>query len=1368
MVALVACGQRGDQSEETPTNIATTSEALNNTPPKLGWPAQPVVTGRTVGTLGGSGRVNPMGTYEYSLPLEVPPGRAGMAPKISLDYSSTAPDGLLGVGWSLGGLSAIHPCDYSIATDGVAASDDTQGVCLDGNRIIKERTESDIVAKIVDNKTVYLKNGRIRTYGAVGPANYAVLLSEQDRSGNSITYVYWQSGKLTDKPGPALDLAATPGPGLDADAIEIRLAQILYTGRVSADDTGSRIVDFAYEPRPDPIYVEHSLVNPYGAIGTTQRLNKITMSAPAPTGTGTAVGPATEVWHYDLLYLPSTTSGRSLLNSVTQTGALGGKKFAKIFDWTSTQGGNYDNNNLLFPTVDPAQGAIALDVDNDGRDEMIVETQPGLTMLWSTPVGAPMLSQVKPLTGLVNATLKDASIGDLDGDGVPEIIAPNRIFDAAGNKAYGVYKWSPALQDYALASVNPGGRAYITAQNVEQPIYLADMDGDGLPDLVQAFYDPIAPLNLHPDFTCVNGTTASRPRCLGYFWVYAHNNGGTFGPASMILSSSDAAQSTDSYGNVSYVTHDYPPMSGSPFSSFQLPERGGRTILFAASDDFAGILAGFRLIPGADTPKFDFDHTIKSMPLCALGDFRGRGGPDFECFDPKQAGFASSDPFEWTVHNFDVDGDGRDDLVAYRSISPFSVQHGYYVHYDVNGVKTTLPLSRVPVIGGDFDGDGRRDIYGYDIANSRVFVGSSLPTADLLTGEHDENAAVASEVVTYTQQWSATPVTAKACVHPQRCIRHGLTVVQSLAVNTGSGLVETDYNYDDPRYDVFGRGFLGFGTVREWTSERPSETITTYDNVTSNNGVYFAFLPKMVRKYVPIDQSLKRKDQESVNVRASQVTLDYAIDFNGKSFLRHPINWESEEWEPVAQLDWTPGIAEHFGGFVPSAILRTRFGAYAYDAYGNETSVLATTAKGDTVIKSTTYENRTADWLIGLPQTVLTSETGPSSPLENRKVEYVHDPLGRVQKVFFEKGDVDPELPETLTYEFNSDGLPLTVTAEAVGEVPRHTYTQYDPDEGIFERKTWNDLGHAAQTLVHPVFGIPSNTLDPNGVGAKTTFDEFGRVRQVAQTNGPTVDTYLDARVDSQGYVIGSTVTTQGAGVVSTYAELDVAGHNVLVQHTGFDGTPIVQTIKYDRLGRVVFESRPGFGNPDSHGTTYLYDSLDRKYHTVLPDLTPIEEKSTFFEHQIVDGEGHERHVLRDIEGRVSSSVQGSLQGSPGTQPLVTTFTYGNFHQLIATTDPLKHVTTITYDKRGRRKQITDPDTGVSTTHYNGFGEVTSIESPSVNNSSTPALAIYTHDTLGRVTQLDNKDGAALSTTKLGADTGLHRCRRLNSVDSAG
>lgn len=95
--------------------------------------AQVLVPGKVSGTFA----VSPSGAATYRIPIDVPPGVAGMEPRLALSYSSQAGNGLLGVDWSLEGLSVITRCPKTMATDGVRGSvkyDVEDRFCLDGHR----------------------------------------------------------------------------------------------------------------------------------------------------------------------------------------------------------------------------------------------------------------------------------------------------------------------------------------------------------------------------------------------------------------------------------------------------------------------------------------------------------------------------------------------------------------------------------------------------------------------------------------------------------------------------------------------------------------------------------------------------------------------------------------------------------------------------------------------------------------------------------------------------------------------------------------------------------------------------------------------------------------------------------------------------------------------------------------------------------------------------------------------------------------------------------------------------------------------------------------------------------------------------------
>ncbi len=77
-----------------------------------------------------------------SIPLDMPSGQAGFAPELAISYSSSAPEGALGLGFALTGASSIGRCSKQIALDGEISNvqfTEDDALCLDGIRLIAIR-----------------------------------------------------------------------------------------------------------------------------------------------------------------------------------------------------------------------------------------------------------------------------------------------------------------------------------------------------------------------------------------------------------------------------------------------------------------------------------------------------------------------------------------------------------------------------------------------------------------------------------------------------------------------------------------------------------------------------------------------------------------------------------------------------------------------------------------------------------------------------------------------------------------------------------------------------------------------------------------------------------------------------------------------------------------------------------------------------------------------------------------------------------------------------------------------------------------------------------------------------------------------------
>ncbi|QHH96412.1 polymorphic toxin-type HINT domain-containing protein [Acinetobacter dispersus] len=64
-----------------------------------------------VGSLEGGTNVDSLGVLSHSIPIAIPPSINGFIPQLALSYSGESPDGILGVGWNVTGLSSIVRCN---------------------------------------------------------------------------------------------------------------------------------------------------------------------------------------------------------------------------------------------------------------------------------------------------------------------------------------------------------------------------------------------------------------------------------------------------------------------------------------------------------------------------------------------------------------------------------------------------------------------------------------------------------------------------------------------------------------------------------------------------------------------------------------------------------------------------------------------------------------------------------------------------------------------------------------------------------------------------------------------------------------------------------------------------------------------------------------------------------------------------------------------------------------------------------------------------------------------------------------------------------------------------------------------------------
>ncbi|WP_315786578.1 MULTISPECIES: FG-GAP-like repeat-containing protein [unclassified Bradyrhizobium] len=888
-------------------------------------------------SLDGQFAINQAGAATYTIPLALPPGRAGLSPSLSLHYNSQGGNGLLGLGWSLGGLSAISRCPRTIAQDGVRGGinfDANDRFCLDGRRLVaingaygadgtEYRTEIDMFAKVISHGVtgsgpawfeVHTKSGAIFEYGS---GNNAQLLLQ-----GKVEPKVWAVNKVSDSTANYYTVSYVR----DVPTGQLYPSRVDYAGNVSAGVQPYNAVVFNYESRPD-------LVTQYEA-GSMSQLRVRLADIKGIVGTG-------EVSNLHFSYQQSGPTGRSELISVSFC-ASGDCLPPTTFGWANgASDGAFTGigQGLPFALVTSSmQGSspISGDFNGDGKIDYLVITNdyPRSNLLQifvfvSSTDGAVSVQTQEfensgnwgiDASGLVTVPIS----GDFNGDGSDDFAlvgttgSPYQyVFLSNGDGSFRVqlqakpagWEWS----NYFAASFIPvvgdfdgdGRSDYLLILGSSEFVFMSNGDGTfsyrtGV--LVGgANQSPpsggFAPISIvgdfngdgMTDFLIINGFNDPR------LYVMISNGDGSFAGSSQALLRSF-------YGAYLPITGDF---NGDGRTDFILLDTnsGPYYHLFTSKGD-----ATFKTETQGTPNGWAWSALVGAQIQAVVGDFNGDAKADFEIVYGRNR------------YSFLSRGDGTFSGLA-QALSG-DVPDSYFL------------------VAGDVNGDGLTDyrfvnsaIYGYQYSYLRAGpVGDRVSSIYTVVGGMNE--------VQY-QSLAAGGIYAKdvGSTYPIQDVQKDIYVVSRIVGPDGvGGTSSVGYSYAGARLDQTGRGMLGFRSIKKSIQQTGVSETTEY-----------------------------RQDFPFVGLVASN---DGAL---GEQLLIRTINSYEAVGATSAAAGGAPGspfrvqltkvardALDLDGAVLPSAVTNIQ-----YDSYGNAIKTVVSTSDGFSSSVVSTYSNEPSMWYIG-------------------------------------------------------------------------------------------------------------------------------------------------------------------------------------------------------------------------------------------------------------------------------------------------------------------------------------------------------------------------------------------------------------------
>lgn len=1373
-------------SDAAETNRGTNPNVYNQGTSSIGnvipagWPLANADTSKAVGATTGQLNVDKSGALNYSIPLWTTPGTAGMAPQISLNYSSQSGVGIAGFGWSIGGISSITRGPQTKTIDGVNKGVTLTGddrFYLDGQRLIaisgtygaansEYRTELDSITKVVAlgsagsgpaSFKAWTKAGLIIEFGNTADSAF-------DAFGES-EKIHWRVNRISDTAGNYMDFVYAGDVSGDHHH---RLSRINYTGNGSVAPYAS--LRFEYENRSDAS--EGYLAG--APVSNSKRLQHV-RSYYGETIART----------YSLNYTERAQNGRSLLTTLTETGTggqvypdltfdyedntMGWSQLTSLFEPPAIMADNVVNNGDGWPT---GAGTGFVDLNADGRTDFVQAIDTTTNAWLNTTTGWVLNNNYalqQPLA--VSSTDVNTSGGrfvDVNADGFVDYIY--RKHGSTGT----------VQQDKAYLNKGTTGEGWIetSAWRVPAPIgrdgsqnddplrggRFLDIDGDGRVDFVTHMSSGAGITNLAIYLNNGNG------------WDPLHSGFSTMGT------------------NLAKYGAQFIDLNGDGLPDLACHYvQGGTTVQKSYLNTGSGWV---------DTPRFYLPQPIATGTNDLAGaefiDVNGDGLPDQLWYRELAAGgyvrgaalnsgansgstagsawiqstaittaFAPTAPLAKDNHRtagsavIDLDADGIVDFGQSRDLgggttaksTAYGTYSGYYgAPTSAHNLPTYLLQDGENNMGVDFvdiDSDGVVDVlWRRKLSSGTTVKGAyrnlSNPKQNRLKKVTngfgvavDVNYASLLESGVYTKATNTTDLSPEMTAAEQAKVVNvtgPMYVVREVINDNGAGGTHSlTYSYANLRAHRE-RGSLGFGWVKVHDNARDIRTQTTFRQD-------YPFIGQA-------DYTQVNRASDTANLLSESTTTWSEKTLNsGTTHLLYASSVVEESYD----LD------------SGSNYLTTTTTTTAPSDFGDVTSITVATSDGFTKVTTNTYKAAdTTNWILGRLETASVVSSAPGTGNVTRESSYTYETgTGLLKTEVIEPNK--PNLKLTTTYEYdqfgNKDsvkvegaGISVTTngTVSASGTVYRTTTTQYDT-KGRFPVSTTNAKNHTENyTAYDQVRGVLTQMTGANSLPTDWSYDGFGRQTLEVRSDGTQTTTLYGWTPG--GSLSGSKywVESESTGTAPSRAHYDDFGRARWSQTINGEGKIALQETQYDTYGRVSGTSVPYYANGSVYWSNSTYDLLDRTKTVTTPDDENGSQVSSYtydgFKGTITDPKSRQTETIKNSQGWVTSNIRNKSAGSSASDYSAVSYTYdaiGNLKTTIAS----GVTTTLTYDDRGRKTEMVDPDMGTWEYRYNIFGEL--IWQKNANGQ----IVTMTYDVLGRMVTRGETEGTTTWTYDYYNDT---------------